>query len=564
MASVDQTLAHDAALGRDLLFRYLVDLDIPYIFGNPGTTELPLIDGCNDYASVDYVLALHEDIAVAQAIGYARGSGKIGVVNLHVTPGVAHGLGNIYNAFRARVPLLIVAGQHHSGLNVYDPILTADLGGLMRPFTKWSYEVSSLPDLPIALQRAFKELTTPPYGPVFLSIATDLFLAEYPDPPGPRLSKIGPTRALESAVEHAATLLAEAANPLILAGDGVGLNGAWEDMVALAESLDAVVLTEGYATLWNFPSNHRLFAGPMPNLATEMRKQLDDVDVLLTCGVTCQAPVSRYDGGGPLVPWRVRTITVDDSPWEIGKNEPVEVGLLGDVKANLAALAAAVRRRSVVGAQREHRRAAAEARCRHRVDQWADRAARALEANRLSADLVAAELRDRLPHDAIFVDESISNRPSFVNILQFRDPLSYFNVNGLSLGYSPAAAVGIHQALPHRKVVNVVGDGSLMYYPQALWNAAADEAPILFVVLKNGTYRVLSLIIDRMGGPWGAEGLPVPGLSLDASTIDFVALAGAQGVPGERAADPAQLRAALEKGLTSEGPYLVEVVLDQR
>src|SRR3954471_10506286 len=328
--------------GRDLLFDYLAHLGIPYIFGNPGTTELPLVDGCNDHPSVEYVLSLHEDIAVAQAIGYARASGNIGVVNLHVTPGVAHGLGNIYNAFRARVPLLITAGQHHSGLDVYDPILTADLVGLMRPFTKWAYEVTSLDDLPIALQRAFKELTTPPFGPVFLSIATDLFLADYPERPVAKVSRIARARSVDAEIERAAAVLAGATNPLILAGDGVGLNDAWDEVVRLAESLGAVVLTEGYSTLWNFPSAHPQFGGPMPNLATEMRKQFDGVDVLLACGVTCQVPVSRYDEGGPLVPWRVRTIAGDATRWEVGKNEPVEVGLVGDVKSNLAALAAAV------------------------------------------------------------------------------------------------------------------------------------------------------------------------------------------------------------------------------
>jgi benzoylformate decarboxylase len=294
-----------------------------------------------------------------------------------------------------------------------------------------------------------------------------------------------------------------------------------------------------------------------------MRKQFDGVDVLLTCGVTCQVPVSRYDEGGPLLPWRLRTITVDDSPWEVGKNEPVEVGLVGDVKANLAALAAAVADLPPDDELGDRRRTA-EARCRDRLQHWSSRVEQAREAGTLSAELVAAELRELLPADAIFVDESISNRPAFVNTLQFRDPLAYFNVNGLSLGYSAAAAVGIQQALPHRRVVNVVGDGSLMYYPQAMWNAAVAGAPVLFVVLNNSSYRVLKVIIERMGGPWGADKLPVPGLQLDGSQIDFVRLAAALGVPAECAASPAELRSALERGLAATGPYLVEVDLRQQ
>jgi benzoylformate decarboxylase len=551
-----------AVLGRDIFFEYLVKMEIPYIFGNPGTTEIPLVDACNDYPSVRYILSLHEDVAVAQAMGYARASGKIGVVNLHVTPGVAHGLGNLYNAYRARIPILVTAGQHHPGLNLQEPILTSDLAALVRPFTKWSYEVTLLDELPIALQRAFKELTTPPYGPVFLSLATNLFLEKCEEAPFVGVSRIGSVGADTAAVERAANALAKASSPLIVAGDGVGINDAWPELVSLAESLGAPVYNEGYATSWNFPSSHPQYAGPMPNLATQMRRRFDDVDVVLLCGITCQAPVARYDEGGPLVPWRVRTISLDDSPWEVGKNQPVEVGIVGDVKRNLAALADAVRRDPPKESVVVERRAAVQEASQKRLGQWAEKIRDAQASDEITPTLVAAELRDQLPDDAIFVDESISNRPSFVNVLNFGDAKSYFSVNGLSLGYSVGAAVGIKMALPERRIVNVVGDGSLLYYPQALWNAANEQAPVLFVVLNNASYNVLKVILERMGGPWTADGSMPPGLEFG-SHVDFVALAGSMGVPGERPDTPDDLRAALKRGLDAPGPYVVEVVLDQ-
>lgn len=160
------------------------------------------------------------------------------------------------------------------------------------------------------------------------------------------------------------------------------------------------------------------------------------------------------------------------------------------------------------------------------------------------------------------MDETISNRPSFVNVLDFDDPLGYFCANGLSLGYSAAAAAGIKLALPDRRVVSVVGDGSLLYYPQALWNAASQETPVL-LVLNNGQYRVLKQIVDRMGGPWSAGGQLPPGLDLDKPSVDFVALAEALGVEAERATTAAELRSALERGLFSDRPYLVEAVIEQ-
>jgi benzoylformate decarboxylase len=550
-------------LGRDILFEFLEDQDIPYIFGNPGTTELPLVDGCNDHPSVKYVLALHEDIAVAQAMGWARASGKVGVVNLHVTPGVAHGLGNLYNAFHARVPLLVTAGQHHSAFQIQEPILTSDLAELVRPFTKWSYEVTALEELPLALQRAFKEVNTPPFAPVFLSIASNLFLDKWEAGTPARVSRVASVTSDDDAFDRGARELANARNPLIISGDGVGLADAWAPMAALAETLGAPVLTEGYATIWNFPADHPHYLGPMPNVATQMRNTFDDVDVVLMCGVTCHAPIARYDEGGPLIPWRVRVVSVDDSPRDMGKIGPVEVGLVGDIKRNLGTLLDAVRKQSVDRATVTARSEQVRERSRARVEQHQNDTTAARAKDELSPSVVAAELDELLPSAAIYVDEAVSNRPAFVNAMKFRDPMSFFSANGISLGYSVGVAVGMQMALPARRIVNVVGDGSLMYYPQALWSASSAQVPVIFLVLNNGCYRVLKVIIDRMGGPWGSDGERTPGLDFRSPGIDFVAMAESMGLTGQRATTPGELRAALERALRADGPFLVDVVLQQ-
>lgn len=547
---------------RDVFFAYLEDQKVRYIFGNPGTTELPLLDGCRDHPSVEYVLSLHEDVAVAQAMGYARASGTVGVVNLHITPGLAHGLGNLYNAWRARVPLLVTAGQHHTGLLVHEPILTADLAGLVRPFTKWAYEVRLADELPVALQRAFKELTTPPYGPVFLSFPMDLMLDSQDGKLPVAVSRTAPAHPDPAEIDRAAAVLAGAERPLILAGDGVGHARAWSQAAELAELLGAPVRTESYSTLWNFPHRHPLFGGPMPNTATAMRRVFDSADALLTCGVTAQTPVSRHDGEGPIVPWRIRTVALDDSPWEVGKNQPVEVGLIGDVGAGLRALAESLRRTPPPADRVGARRAAAERAGAERVRHWEKQVSAARADDRLSPVSIAAELRELLP-GAVFVDETISNREAFVSVLDFPDPLSYFAANGLSLGYSPAAAAGIRLALPDRQVVNLVGDGSLLYYPHALWNAANREIPVLFVVLNNGQYRVLKLIVDRMGGPWSQAGGMPPGLDIESPEVDIVTLARSMGVAGERVATVPELRSAIKRGADAGKPYLIDAVLDQ-
>ena len=329
--------------GRDLVFELLEQQAIPFLFGNPGTTELPLVDGCNDHTSVQYVMALHEDIAVGMAMGFARASGKLGVVNLHVAPGLAHGLGNLYNAWRARVPLLVTAGQQDTRLVIQEPILTGDLVDMARPFTKWAYEVRTPSDLPLALQRAYKEALSPPTGPVFLSLPSDVMLA----PTSDCLARIrvpgGGTRGDEAELARAAALLAGAENPLIVSGDGIGLADAWPELVTIAERIGAPVFTEGLPGVWNFPNTHPQWRGILPDTASGFRTAFDGVDVALLCGFSSQAPLAIFDGQGPLIPQHVQTIALHDDPWQIGKNQPVAAGIQGDVKLNLAALLAALR-----------------------------------------------------------------------------------------------------------------------------------------------------------------------------------------------------------------------------
>ena len=550
------------AKGRDIFFQYLEHHGIEFLFGNPGTTELPLVDGCNDHPKVSYVMSLHEDIAVAMAMGYARASGKPGVVNLHVAPGLGHGMGNLYNAFRAGIPLIVTAGQQHTKLIVHDPILTADLDEMARPFTKWAYEVRFVEELPTVMQRAFKEATTPPTGPVFVSLPMDVLLdpVEFEIPVGS--SDIAETVADPDAVLRAASILAAAKNPMIVAGDGVGLACAWDEVVGIAESLAAPVYTEQYATLWNFPSAHPHYAGPMPNQAVAMRQRFDGIDVALLAGFTAQAPVARFDDKGSLIPGPVRIVSVHDRPWEIGKNQPVAAGLPGSIRRNLRALQEAVGSPGS-GSEAAARAARIRAASAKRKAGWVEQAQKARASGRLTAAFTAAELASVFPSDGVFVDEAISNREAFVNQVAFADPKAYFAGKGLSLGYSVGAAAGLKLGTPARPIVTVVGDGSLLYYPQALWSLAQLGLPSVTVVLNNASYRVLKLIVGRMGGPWNVAKQALPGLDFETPRVDFAAMARAMGLEGERVGETGELLPALERGFAATGPYVVDVMLDQ-
>ncbi len=293
---------------------------VEYMFGNPGTTELPLMDGLVGEPALTYVLALQEAAVVAMADGYAQASGKLGVISVHVAPGLGNALGMLYDAQKAGAPLLVTAGQHDQSFNVTEPILWADLPPIARPFVKWSAEVRRLEDLPRLVHRAAKTALAPPTGPVFLSLPADVLQAEgvvelgAPTRVAPRI------RGDRAAVEAAAETLARADRPLILAGDAVAYSDAHAELVAVAEALGAPVYAEGVANTASFPSSHPLFRGAFLRLAPAVRQVLSDVDVLFSVGgdlLTLSLPADV----DPMPPG-LEVIHLDTDPWELGKNYP--------------------------------------------------------------------------------------------------------------------------------------------------------------------------------------------------------------------------------------------------
>src|SRR5919108_3507025 len=325
-----------------LLMRTLREAGVDYLFGNPGTTELPFLDAL-DGSGIEYVVALQEATAVAAADGFAQAGGRLGVVNLHVAPGVGNGLSILHNASRARSPLLVTAGQQDTRLLLGDPILAADLVQMTEQFTKWSHEVRSAAEAPVALRRAIELALTPPTGPVFLALPMDL-MSEMVDAdvaPAPPPS-VRPQPAPED-VARAATLLAAAKAPVIVAGDGVARAGARAELVALAELLGAGVHAEPIHRRASFPADHPLWRGGLFPAAANVRKALERADGVLIVG----ASVFTWLFHTPGPPFRAElpVIQLDDDAREIAKTYPVSLGIVADVRASLRALHAALEAR---------------------------------------------------------------------------------------------------------------------------------------------------------------------------------------------------------------------------
>ena len=548
---------------RELLYQVLEDLDIPFLFGLEGTTELPLIDGTAEHKRVRYIQVLHENIAVGAASGYGRMSGKPGVCVLHVTPGIGHAIDNLFNAWKARIPLVVIAGQQDTELSIQEPILWSDTVALTSQYCKWSYELKNTYELPIMLQRAFKEAMTQPQGPVFLSWPVDLsiddtVMSAY------RTTRVGTRYCGDlDEIRKAASLLVAAKKPCIVAGDGVGLSGAWDEVVRLAELIGAPVYSESLSTNMNFPSRDYHWQWELPGDAPDMRKTLGQYDTVFLIGFSSHAPMTVYHGGPPLIPDHVTKLYLHYNEWEIAKNYPGSAAILGDVRTSLGPLNEAVARsRKRSPGEIKKRNAALLATHEKLFASWAKYLRQKRNAHPINSAFVAGELAEVQPADMIYVDEANTGNQPFQRLLSFADPNSYYSGRGVALGYSMPAALGFALAAPRRKIVNIVGDGGASFYPHVFWSAVKYKLPILFIVLNNGEYKTLKQGLEAMKKFWKEATVP-PGLDLGPPGLQHTKIAEAYGVPGERITESKDVRAALERGLAAKGPYLLEFMVQK-
>ena len=266
--------------GKQAFLQILKDEGVDTMFGNPGTTELPLMDGLVREPGIRYVLALQEAVAISMADGYAQASGKLGVVNVHTSPGLGNAMGMLYDAYEAGTPLLVTAGQHDQAMNLTEPILWSDLPPVARPYVKWSYEITRLEDLPRAVRRAVKTAMAHQTGPVFISLPVDVLNAER------ELDLLQSTRVAprirgdRAAIEAATDLLVKATRPILVSGDAVAHGDALAEMAQLAEVLGAPVYTECVPSTCSFPFTHQLYHGPFPRLGQPIRQLLMQHDLL--------------------------------------------------------------------------------------------------------------------------------------------------------------------------------------------------------------------------------------------------------------------------------------------
>jgi benzoylformate decarboxylase len=521
---------------REGTFELLRERGMTMIFGNPGSTELGLLrDLPPDF---HYVMALHESVAVAMADGYAQAAGRPAFVNLHSACGVGNAMGAVVNAFHNRAPLVITGGNQDRRHLALEPYLFARGVELMAPYVKHAEQPARAQDVPAALDRAWVLAQTRPYGPVFVSVPSDDwdagFLAVSPAAVTREVRLAGGVDA--GTVDELARRLSEGVIALVV-GAGVDRDGAWTEVTELAERLDAPVWAAPQAPRLGFPEDHPRYRGHLAPGYASAAAQLEGIDVALVLG----APVFAFLPYEPSDESLPPILHVTDDPDEAARG-PSELSVIGDTRAIAGAL---LERLGTSGA------AAGRLAPRRAVRAPADAPPASTP---ISPAFLMATLADALPDDTILVEESPSNRNDLRRHVWIRRPASFFATASGGLGFAMPAAVGIKLARPDRPVICLVGDGSALFAPQALWSAVQLGTPVAFIVVNNARYAIL----ESVAAFGGLEGLP----SLELPGIDLLAMAATYGCPAARVTDPGSLRDAIRSAVRGDQPMLLDVVVD--
>jgi benzoylformate decarboxylase len=505
------------------------------IFGNPGSTELPMLaDFPDDFT---YVLGLQEQAVVGMADGYAQATGRPTHVNLHTAPGVGNAVGGIFNAQANKSPLVITAGQQvRPHITIEANLTNRDATVGPQPYVKWSHEPPRAQDVPGALGRAIHHASLPPRGPAFVSIPMDDWGAEVDaDRASSALARVVTGRSAPNpeALTALAARLEAAARPVLVAGPDIDTSGGWEAAIALAEKQHLPVWASpatGGSRI-GFPEAHPNFAGLLPPAIGPLSETLKDHDLVLVVGSSV-FPYYPYLPG-PLLADGTELVAITSDPGEAAR-APMGEAIVGDVSLALHTLVELVP---------ESRREPPEPRPAPGEPPHADP---------LSGSEAMAALADAWPQDGIAVVETPSCTLSLRNRLRISQPGSYYFCASGGLGFGIAAGVGVQLAQPGRPVVCVLGEGSAQYAITALWTAVAYKVPVTFLILRNDEYMILKwfAMIEQVTG---APGLDLPGL-------DVAAIANAYGMKAHQVSGREALTEALREATAAgDGPRLVQV-----
>ncbi len=544
--------------GRSAFLALLKDEGVTHLFGNPGTTELPVMDALKDHPDMQYVLGLQESLVVAMADGYSRASGKLVACNVHVAPGLGNAMGSLYNAKFTGTPMILTAGQQELGHGLTEPLLYDPLVPIAEPMVKWAVEVPRLDDLPLIVRRAAKVATTPPTGPVFISLPGDILNDEAGLDLGASSRIDTRSRPSDENLKALAERIVRAKKPVIVAGDEIVKSDALEIAATFAETIGAAAYQQSVGYGSHFLSQSPCYVGSLSRDQKNVRDVLSGFDLMIALG-SDPIRMSVWSEVNPR-PDDLAIVHIGQLDWDIAKNYAVEIGIKADVAATLEALVPVVREVGTDSfAEVAKARVAELAPCNWSakrqmlIDKFSDNGT----IKPIDVDWFSLSIAEALPDNAVLVNEGLTSARHLTDLVPYRERYDFHALASGGIGWALPATVGIALAQSPRPVCCVSGDGSAMYSIQSLWTAANMKLPITYVIANNGGYRIIKQRLLAFHGNAGFVGM-----DFNDPYIDFAMLAQSLGVPSRRIEEPGELKGALEESFKTPGPMLLDVVVD--
>ena len=544
--------------GRSAFLALLKDEGITHLFGNPGTTELPIMHALKDHPDLTYVMAMQESLVVAIADGFSRASGKLVACNVHVAPGLGNAMGSLYNAQFTGTPMILTAGQQEQGHGLTEPLLYGPLVRMAEPLVKWAVEVTRLEDLPRIVRRAAKIATTPPTGPVFISLPGDILNSEAGIDLGRSTRVDARVRPSDEAVQALAQRILKAQRPVIIAGDEIVKSDALKEASELAETLGCPAYQQSAPYGAHFLSESPCFIGALSRSQPQVREVLSSYDLMIVLGAD-PLRMSVHSEIDPL-PEGLSMLQIGLVDWDLAKNYGAEVALKADVKETLKALTPALKAAGGGVLEARAKRGLAELMPKNwtaRRNALVEQIGKASRKSPVDPDYLSLQIVEAMPDNAILVDEGLTSARQILNLRPHRDRHGYHALASGGIGWGVPASVGVSLANPDRPVVCYSGDGSAMYSIQALWTAAHHKLPLSVVIASNGGYRIIKQRLLSFHGDSNYIGMDFAD-----PPVDFARLSQSLGLEAMRITDPAELKPVLASAFRRPGAKLIEVVVD--
>ena len=545
--------------GRSAFLSILKSEGVTHLFGNPGTTELPIMHALKDYPEIKYILGLQESIVVAMADGYSRATGKLSVCNVHVAPGLGNAMGAIYNAKFVGSPVIITAGQQEQGHGLMEPMLYGPLVQMAEPLVKWAIEVTRLEDLPRILRRAAKIALAPPTGPVFISLPGDILNTEA------KLDLGKPSRVKYNISPDKETLkdikdrILQANNPVIISGHEIAQTDSFSEITKFSEIIGAPVYQQTVPHGSHYPSEHKTYVGTMPRSQSEVKKILENYDLLICVGSDVLR-MSVWSSTEPL-PKNMSIIHIGIRDWELAKNYHTEQAILGNVKTTLLNL-----NKTIANNLNKKYKNNANRRIKEiEKINWSKNKKNLTSTTLKDKDIIPITpdwlmmtLAENISNNNIVVEEALVSSRSLLNFLPFKNSKDFYGLASGGIGWAVSGCIGVSLANTNKTIVAIIGDGSSMYAIQSIWTAAHYNLPIIYVIANNQSYRIIK---ERLEGFHNNTNFV--GMDFNKPKIDFVKLGNSMGVESMQVSEPTELKSLFKKAFKYKKPYLIEVMVDK-